>query len=177
MAILSLGLSILFLLICCLIRGLAVDGECPHCRCSANDGILGSLDPTLCSGSFWCEAKKSPDTVEVVEYFQYHPSTGLCVKVDAISSDCVPANNCTFSSTEECYRVCGKSKKSMSACANTQYGCCGDGVTVREGTGEDGCPGVHVCTVTCMYGMSHLWQRRVLVRRARAVVAVVFTGA
>jgi hypothetical protein len=51
---------------------------------------------------------------------------------------CVPAANCTFSSADECYSLCGEGKKSMEACAGTDYGCCGDGVTVREG--EGGCP-------------------------------------
>ena len=51
----------------------------------------------------------------------------------------MPAANCTFSSADECYSLCGEGKKSMEACAGTDYGCCGDGVTVREG--EGGCPG------------------------------------
>lgn len=59
----------------------------------------------------------------------------------------MPAANCTFSSVDECYRVCGEGKKSGEGCGGTQHGCCGDGVTVREGQGS--CPGECCCRRVC----------------------------
>lgn len=70
-------------------------------------------------------------------YFHYMPNSGVCVKVD--HGSCIPAPNCSFSSAEECASVCGDGEKSVETCAGTEYGCCGDGVTVRQGDG--GCPG------------------------------------
>ena len=93
----------------------------------------------LCSGQFWCSVEPRHVPEEVRSYFHYTPSSGLCVQVKQGDGGCVPASNCTFSSAAECYSLCGGKKKSMGACASTTYGCCGDGVTVREG--EGGCPG------------------------------------
>lgn len=73
----------------------------------------------------------------VDSYFQYIPSSGECIEVNPLNH-CIPTKNCSFTSHDECIEVCKKDKKSMVDCASTQYGCCGDGVTVRS---EGGCPG------------------------------------
>jgi hypothetical protein len=101
-------------------------------------GLRVSAANVLCSGQFWCAVELRHDPKEVRTYFHYIPSSGLCVQVTQEEGRCVPAANCTFSSADECYSLCGEGKKSMEACAGTDYGCCGDGVTVREG--EGGCP-------------------------------------
>ena len=103
----------------------------------------------LCSGQFWCAAGLSRDSGEVRTYFYYTPSSGLCVQVGQDEGGCVPAANCTFSSADECYSLCGEGKKSMETCTNTEYGCCGDGVTVRKGEGA--CPGEYlVCGLVAL---------------------------
>ena len=117
-------------------------------RVSAENGKCGQslyirlllVVTVMCSGRFWCAARLPSDRVSTNAYFHYTPKSGVCEELDPASySHCVPAANCTFSSARECYSVCGAEKKSMPACEHTTYGCCGDGVTIRQG--ETGCPG------------------------------------
>ena len=95
----------------------------------------------MCNGWLWCETRNLTNRVgEESSYFHYVPSSGACEELKTISKlGCVPAANCTFPSAKECYRVCGGEKKRVHTCADSEYGCCGDGVTARQGQG--GCPG------------------------------------
>jgi hypothetical protein len=93
----------------------------------------------MCGGGFWCVKPLASDGLSLRTYFHYSPSSGVCTELDPSSySDCEPDSNCTFSSAKECYSVCGKEEKAVQTCADTKYGCCGDGVTIRQGQG--GCP-------------------------------------
>lgn len=96
----------------------------------------------MCSGRLWCAVQVPSNPVVVRTSFQYVPGSGLCVQLEQDKVGCVPAANCSFSSADECYSVCGEGRKNMKGCEGTEYGCCGDGVTVREG--ERGCPGEHL---------------------------------
>ena len=99
----------------------------------------------MCGGGFWCIKPLASDGLSLRTYFHYSPSSGLCTELDPSSySDCEPASNCTFSSAKECCSVCGKEEKAVQTCADTKYGCCGDGVTIRQGQG--GCPGEFILT-------------------------------
>ena len=93
--------------------------------------------PVRCSGRLWCTVHSSSDAVVAQAYFHYSPDSGLCVQVAA---DCLPASNCSFSSVDGCHSVCGEGRSTIGGCGSTKYGCCVDGVTVRE---EGNCPGEH----------------------------------
>lgn len=107
----------------------------------------------ICSGVFWCaDPVPSDPTLVTATYFHYDPSSGLCSQLRQDEAGCVPAANCSFTSVDECYRVCGEGKKSGDGCRATEHGCCRDGVTVREGEGR--CPGEYVhwriCGCVCI---------------------------